>query len=289
MDRKERLIVMESSNVNSWEEIHHSIQKTFRKDLFSQFTKAVVNYEMIREGDHIAVCISGGKDSMLMAVLFQELKRIDKFPFELSFLVMDPGYQKANRKKIEENAKRLRIPIQIFETDIFHAVDQVDKNPCYLCARMRRGHLYHQAQELGCNKIALGHHFDDVIETVLMGMLNSGQFQSMMPKLHSLNFEGMELIRPMYYIREKDIIRWSKYNQLEFIRCACNFTENLEKNGDTSSKRLETKQLIQQLKTTIPAVEKNIFRATENVSLGQVLGYKKDGVKHSFLEEYEDD
>ena len=274
------------------EQIEKSLSKKFKKDIFSRFTKAIVDYELVREGDKIAVCISGGKDSMCMAKLFQELKKHDKFPFELVFLVMDPGYSDINRKMIESNAALMGIPLEIFETRIFDAVDNIDKSPCYLCARMRRGYLYRRAQDLGCNKIALGHHFDDVIETVLMGMLYSGQYQSMMPKLHSTNFPGMELIRPMYLVRESDIESWRDYNGLTFLRCACRFTEaqgmmasgRSVKEGD--SKRLETKRLIAELKKTNPFVEANIFKATQNVVLNKVLGYKQHGEKHSFLEDY---
>ena len=244
---------------------------------------------MIQEGDHIAVCISGGKDSMLMAKLFQEIKRHRQVDFELTFLVMDPGYSKENRMLIEKNAEMLGIPITIFESTIFDTVDNVGKNPCYLCARMRRGYLYSKAKELGCNKIALGHHYDDVIETILMGMLHSGQFQTMMPKLHSTNFEGMELIRPMYLVRESDICRWRDYNELHFLQCACHFTETCStchEDGTTSSKRLETKKLIAKLKETNPFVENNIFKSAENVNLSTIIGYKKDGERHSFLDEY---
>ena len=270
--------------------IERSITGRYKTELFSRFTKAITEFELVKEGDRIAVCISGGKDSMLMAKLFQELMRHHKFPFELVFLVMDPGYVKANRELIESNARLLGIPIHIFETRIFDAVVNIEKSPCYLCARMRRGYLYRKAQELGCNKIALGHHYDDVIETVLMGMLNAGQFQAMMPKLPSKNFPGMELIRPMYYIREDDIKRWRDANDLHFLQCACRFTETwYAGRGEeaTGSKRLETKQLIRRLKETIPQVEGNLLKSTKNVSLDHVLGYKKDGVYHGFLEEYE--
>ena len=243
----------------------------------------------MEEGDKIAVCISGGKDSMLMAKLFQELKRHDKFPFELVFLCMDPGYNEENRRIIENNAKLLDIPITFFDTEIFDAVYNIEKSPCYLCARMRRGYLYSKAQELGCNKIALGHHYDDVIETVLMGMLYSGQFQAMMPKLKSTNFEGMELIRPLYFVREEDIKHWRDYNGLHFIQCACRFTDTCttcRATGESASKRLETKTLIARLKETNPYVEGNIFKSVENVNLKTVMAYKKDGVKHFFLENY---
>lgn len=270
-------------------DIEKTLRKTFKHDLVGRFEKAVVQYSLVEEGDRIAVCISGGKDSMLMAKLFQELKRRNKFPFSLVFLCMDPGYNQENRGIIENNARLLGIPIEFFETDIFDAVFNIEKSPCYLCARMRRGYLYRFAREHGCNKIALGHHYDDVIETILMGMLYSGQYQAMMPKLRSTNFEGMELIRPMYLVREKDIIRWRDHNGLRFIQCACKFTETCSScadDGTSNSKRLETKKLIAALKETNPQVESNIFRATENVVLNKVLGYKLHGEKHSFLEDY---
>lgn len=270
-------------------EIELSIRGKFHKELFSKFAKAIKTYELIKEGDKIAVCISGGKDSMLMAKLFMEIKRHRKIDFDLVFLCMDPGYSPANREIIENNAKIMGIPLTIFESDIFNAVFEVENSPCYLCARMRRGYLYSKAKELGCNKIALGHHYDDVIETILMGMLYSGQFQSMMPKLHSTNFEGMELIRPMYFIREEDIKRWRDYNGLYFIQCACKFTEQCDsckEDGTSASKRLETKRLIAKLKKDNPFVEGNIFKASENVNLNTIIGYKKGDVKHSFLEEY---
>ena len=265
--------------------IEKSITKKFDKEIWNRFTAALNEYELIKEGDKIAVCISGGKDSMLMAKLFQELKRHNKYPFELEYLLMDPGYSPANRKLIEDNAKILGIPLTIFESDIFESVTHIDKNPCYICARMRRGHLYSKARELGCNKIALGHHFDDVIETILMGMLYGAQVQTMMPKLPSTNYEGMELIRPMYLIREKDIIHWCDYNDLHFIRCACRFTEKAAE-SEEESKRLEIKHLIAKLKKTNPQVDINIFRSMENVNIDTVIEYKKDGQKHSFLEDY---
>ncbi len=280
-------------------DIELSIIKKFKKKIWRPFTKAINEYELIEDGDKIAVCISGGKDSMLMAKLFQELERHGKKNFDVVFLSMDPGYNESNRLRIEDNAKHLNVPIQIFESDIFDAVSTVEDSPCYLCARMRRGHLYNRAKELGCNKIALGHHFDDVIETILMGMLYSGQFQTMMPKLHSTNFEGMELIRPMYLIRENDIIHWANYNELEFLRCACRFTEQIEEerreqSGDnisdieSSSKRKEIKELIASLHKVNPFVEKNIFRSVENVSLNTIIAYKEDGVTHHFLDTYHD-
>lgn len=251
--------------------------------------EGVRTYELVKPGDKIAVCISGGKDSMLMAKLFQELKLHNKFPFEVKFLVMDPGYSPANRKVIEENAKILNIPITIFESDIFDSVYNVEKSPCYLCARMRRGHLYSFARELGCNKIALGHHYDDVIETILMGMLYGAQVQTMMPKLHSTNFEGMELIRPLYLVREDDIKAWRDYNGLHFIQCACKFTDTCTtcNNEENRSKRVEIKELIKTLKKTNPFVEGNIFKSVENVNLDTVVCYKQKGVRHHFLDEYD--
>ncbi len=272
------------------EEIEKSIKKKFHKALFSRFAKAINTYELVKEGDKIAVCISGGKDSMLMAKLFQELKRHNKFPFELVFLVMDPGYNETNRKVIENNAGLLKVPITVFETNIFESVYEVEKSPCYLCARMRRGYLYSKAKELGCNKIALGHHYDDVIETILMGMLYGGQIQTMMPKLHSTNFEGMELIRPMYLIREDDIKHWRDYNNLHFIQCACRFTDNCttcRSDGSMGSKRMEIKELIKQLKKVNPYVEGNIFKSMENVNLSTIVAYKENGIVHNFLDNYD--
>ena len=271
-------------------EIEQSIRKKFHKKLFSPFAKACKNYELIKDGDHICVCISGGKDSMLMAKLFQEIQRHRQVEFKLTFLVMDPGYSEVNRKLIESNAKLLGIPVIFYESDIFDTVDTVDKNPCYLCARMRRGHLYAKAKELGCNKIALGHHYDDVIETILMGMLYGGQVQTMMPKLHSTNFEGMELIRPMYLIRQDDIIAWQRYHGLHFLQCACHFTQTCDScavDGTSESKRLETRMLIKELKQTNPYVEANIFKSVENVNLATIIAYKDKGVKHHFLDEYD--
>ncbi len=266
-----------------------SIRKKFHKNLFSPFARACKTYQLINEGDHIAVCISGGKDSMLMAKLFQEIQRHRKVSFDLTFLVMDPGYNKENRELIDSNAKALGIPISIFESDIFDAVDTIEKSPCYICARMRRGYLYSKAKDLGCNKIALGHHYDDVIETILMGMLHGGQIQTMMPKLHSTNFEGMELIRPLYFIRESDICVWRDYNELHFLQCACHFTDTCttcHEDGTTSSKRLETKKLIAELKKDNPFIESNIFKSVENVNLDTVIEYKKGGVRYSFLDDY---
>lgn len=272
------------------QEIERSIQKKFKKTLFSKFAKAINEYDLVQEGDKIGVCISGGKDSMIMAKLFQELKRHNKFHFELEFIVMDPGYSEYNRKSIEKNAELLDIPVTIFESDIFDSVYHVEKSPCYLCARMRRGYLYSKAQEMGCNKIALGHHYDDVIETTLMGMLYGAQVQTMMPKLHSNNFEGLELIRPMYLIREADIIHWAQYNNLRFIQCACRFTDTCTTtgpNGETNSKRQEIKHLIQKLKETNPYVESNIFKSMENVNIDTVIEYKFKGERHHFLDWYD--
>ena len=268
--------------------IEKSLIKRFRKSIWSQFTKALHDYEMIQDGDKIAVCISGGKDSMLLAKLFQELYRHGKRNFELEFLCMNPGYNAENWNIIQENAKLLDIPLTVFETDIFDSVAEVDKNPCYLCARMRRGHLYSKAKELGCNKIALGHHFDDVIETILMGMLYSGKIETMMPKLHSQNFEGMELIRPLYLVKEEDIKAWRDSNGLQFIQCACRFTENCTScGGAKGSKREEMKELVAKFRETSEFIDKNIFNSVHNVNLKIVIGYKKDGVYHNFLEEYE--
>ena len=270
--------------------VEQSLRKKFRTTLMSPFIKALKAYRLVNEGDRIAVCISGGKDSMLLAKLFQELKRYSRVPFDVQYIVMDPGYAPQNRQLIEQNARLLQIPVRIFETDIFESVHHIEKSPCYLCARMRRGYLYAYAQKLGCNKIALGHHFDDVIETNLMGMLYSGQLQTMMPKLHSRNFPGMELIRPLYLVREDDIKAWRDYNGLRFLQCACRFTEACAARGDepSPSKRQETKQLIRMLKKTNPQVEQLIFRSMENVSVDAVLAYKQNGVRHSFLDCYDD-
>ena len=272
------------------EEVEQSLRKKFIKNIWCKFTKAINEYELVKPGDRIAVCISGGKDSMLLAKLFQELKRHNKFDFEVKFLVMDPGYSPVNRQVIEENARRLEIPIEIFESDIFESVFNIEKSPCYLCARMRRGYLYSHAQKMGCNKIALGHHYDDVIETILMGMLYSAQVQTMMPKLHSTNFEGMELIRPLYLIREDDIKAWRDEHELTFLQCACKFTEENQDAHDeeNASKRLEIKQLIKDLKKVNPFVEGNIFKSVENVNLKTIMAYKDDEGKHLFLEHYDD-
>ena len=273
------------------ERVEQSIRKKFRVSLMSKFIKALKTYQLVNEGDRVAVCISGGKDSMLMAKLFQELKRYSEVDFEVKYLVMDPGYNADNRRIIEDNARALGIPVTIFETDIFESVYNVEKSPCYLCARMRRGYLYRFAQELGCNKIALGHHYDDVIETILMGMLHGAQIQSMMPKLHSTNFPGMELIRPLYLIREDDIKAWRDYNGLHFIQCACKFTDTCStcNDGQNHSKRQETKELIRELKKSNPDVEKCIFKSVENVNLDTLIAYKQHGVRHHFLDSYDKD
>lgn len=274
-----------SRELEEYERVERSIVKKYRKGIWNPFILAVKKYELIKPGDKIAVCISGGKDSMLLAKLMQQLHSYSDFPFDVEYIVMDPGYNKINRAKIESNAELLHIPIKVFETNIFRVADKTEKSPCYLCARMRRGHLYKMAQQLGCNKIALGHHFNDVIETTLIGMFYGSQLQSMPPKLHSANFEGMELIRPMYCIHEDAILAWKRYNNLEFIQCACRFTENAE-NGSGSSKRQEIKELIKSLKRTNPNIEKSIFNSIHSVCLDTMVGYKSDGVEHSFLEKY---
>ena len=267
--------------------IERSIIKTYHKQLWTPFINALKQYALISPGDKIAVCISGGKDSMLLAKLMQQLHRHSDVPFELEYLVMDPGYAPANRAKIEENAEILGVPVTIFASDIFAVANGAEKNPCYLCARMRRGALYAKAQELGCNKIALGHHRDDVIETTVMAMLYGAQLQGMMPKLHSTNFPGMELIRPLYCVREEDIIAWAKHNELSFLQCACRFTERTATAGhETESKRKEVKNLIRTLRETNPDLESNIFHAIHAVNLDMFPGWKTKGEKHSFLETY---
>ena len=270
-------------------EVQHSIHKKFHKEIWSRFTAALDEYRLLQPGDKVAVCISGGKDSMLMALLFQELQKHSRFPFEVVYLVMDPGYSPKNREVIERNARTLGLPITVFETDIFSSVLHIEKSPCYICARMRRGHLYNKAKELGCNKIALGHHYDDVIETILMGMLYGGQVQTMMPKLHSTNFAGMELIRPLYLVRESSIEHWRDYNGLHLIQCACKFTDTCTScNPDNTSKRKRTKELIQMLHAESPQVESNIFRSVEHVNIDTVIGYKQHGQLHSFLDSYDE-
>ena len=284
----QKLMEKEEDKLDRCKEAERSIVKKFRKEIWRKFTKAINEYELIQDGDRIAVCISGGKDSMLMAKLFQELERHGKKNFEVVYLVMNPGYNELNYQTILNNAKLLEVPVTVFKTEIFDTVADITESPCYLCARMRRGYLYSKAKELGCNKIALGHHFDDVIETILMGMLYGAQIQTMMPKLHSTNFEGMELIRPLYLIREADIIKWMHYNELHFIQCACRFTENCASCGGTEkgSKRAEIKELIHELAEKNPVIEKNIFRSVENVNLSTVIAYKQDGVTHHFLTSY---
>ncbi len=277
-----------SRELEPYQLIERSIITKYRKTLWNPFIAAVKRYELVEAGDKIAVCISGGKDSMLMAKLMQQLQRHSDVPFELVFLVMDPGYNEINRLKLESNASLLHIPITIFETNIFEIANSTEESPCYLCARMRRGHLYNKARELGCNKIALGHHFSDVIETTLIGMFYGSQLQAMLPKLHSTNFKGMELIRPMYCIHEEDILNWKRYNDLEFIQCACRFTENCTMcdNGGGGSKRQEIKQLIQRLRRSNPQIEKSIFNSIHSVCLDTMVGYKTNGEEHSFLERF---
>lgn len=274
--------------MEKYEEIERGLITNFRKKIWAKFVKGIQEYNMIQDGDKIAVCISGGKDSMLMAKCFQELKKHRKMDFKLVFLVMNPGYNEENKQKIISNAKLLNIPIIMFETSIFNSVLNIDDNPCYICARMRRGYLYEKAKELGCNKIALGHHFDDVIETVLMGMFYGAQFQTMMPKLKSTSHPGMELIRPMYYIKEEDIINWRDKNNLEFIQCACRFTEHYTEcdNSDGKSKREEMKKLIKELKKKYDNIDMNILRSTENVNLSTVISYRKGEEVHHFLDDY---
>ena len=267
--------------------IERSIQKKYRKELWTPFVTAMKRYRLINAGDRIAVCISGGKDSMLLAKLVQQLQRYSEVPFEAEYLVMDPGYAPANRQQIEENLRRLRILAHIFESDIFDVANGTEKNPCYLCARMRRGHLYSRAQSLGCNKIALGHHFNDVIETTVMAMFYGAQLQGMMPKLHSANFPGMELIRPLYCVHEEDIIAWKQYNQLTFLQCACSFTEHAAEEIH-ASKRQEIKLLLRQLRRDNPDIEKSVFNAVHAVNLDTFPGWKTGGVEHSFLEVYDE-
>ena len=272
-----------------YEEIERSIIKNYRKRIWTKFVKGISEFDMIKDGDKIAVCMSGGKDSMLLAKCFQELKKHGKMDFELVFLVMNPGYNEINKQKIISNAKLLNIPITMFETNIFDCVANIDDHPCYVCARMRRGYLYNKAKELGCNKIALGHHFDDVIETVLMGMLYGAQMQTMMPKLHSTFHPGMELIRPLYYVKEADIISWKEKNDLEFIQCACRFTENCTMcdNGGGGSKREEMKKLIKQLRQTYKNIDMNIMRSTQNVNLDTIISYRKGDKFYHFMDDYD--
>ncbi len=268
--------------------IERSVIKRFRKEIWNPFILAVKKYQLIQADDKIAVCISGGKDSMLCAKLMQQLQKHSDVPFELVFLVMDPGYNEENRRKIMENAELLHIPVTVFKSQIFDIANSVEKSPCYLCARMRRGHLYAKAKELGCNKIALGHHFSDVIETTLIGMFYGSQIQAMLPKLHSTNFEGMELIRPMYCVHEDAIKAWCRYNGLEFIQCACRFTEEYKNNGNENlmSKRQEVKDLLRELRKTNPNIERSIFNSIHAVCLDTMPGYKTHGEEHTFLENY---
>ncbi len=266
--------------------IERSIIKKFRKEIWNRFIEAVKTYNLIEDGDKIAVCVSGGKDSFLMALLFAELLRHTEIDFSVKYISMDPGYNEENRKKIEENAKLLGLDLITFKSNIFDVTATSGGNPCYLCARMRRGHLYSFAKELGCNKIALGHHFDDMIETVLMGMLYSGQLNTMMPKLKSTNFPGMELIRPLYCIREEDIIHFAKYNGLEFIACACKLTDSIDKGLELKSYRNKVKNLIKTLKAEDDIVDTNIFKSVHNVNLNQIIGYKLNGKEHTFLDDY---
>lgn len=271
-----------------YKEIERSIITKYRKLIWAPFMRAIQDYQLIQEGDKVAVCISGGKDSFLLAKCIEELSRHGKFPFQVEYLVMDPGYHPKNRKLIEENAKKLNLSIHIFETNIFESVKEIKNSPCYLCARMRRGNLYAFAKELGCNKIALGHHFDDVIETILMSTLYGGEFRTMMPKLHSENFSGMELIRPLYLIREESIISWAKYNGLTFLNCACRFTEQVNNTKEQDSKRKEIKELIKELKQKSPYIEMNLFRSVENVNLDTIISYHRGNEYHHFLDSYDD-
>jgi len=281
-------VVRNNSSNDIQSKAEQSLHTDFKESILDNFVKAVDKYELIKDGDRVAVCISGGKDSMLMAKLFQEYKKISNRDFDVEYLVMDPGYNEANRTIIEKNASSLGIPVHIYESDIFESVYTIEKSPCYLCARMRRGHLYTYAKELGCNKISLGHHYDDVIETILMGMLYGAQIQTMMPKLHSTNFEGMELIRPLYLIREDDIKAWRDHNGLRFIQCACKFTDTCttcSEDGRSKSKRVEVKELIKRLKKTNPDVENSIFSSVENVDIDNIIAYKFMGDRHRFTED----
>ncbi len=272
--------------MEKYKEIEKSIIKKYRKEIWSRFMRAITDYKLIEENDKIMVCISGGKDSFLLAKCIQELQKHGKFPFEAYYVIMNPGYTDYNKQLIIDNAKLLNIPIQMFNSDIFDVVVNIDKSPCYLCARMRRGYLYSKAQELGCNKIALGHHFDDVIETTLLSMFYGAELKTMMPKLHSTNFKGLELIRPLYLVKEKDIISWKNSNELTFLNCACRFTEQCSTQNDNTSKRLEMKELIKNLKKVNTDIDNNIFKSLDNINLNCVLGYTKDKQKHSFLDEY---
>lgn len=275
--------------MEKFEQAEKSVIKKYRRQIWLPFLSAVKKYQLIQEGDRVAVCISGGKDSMLMAKCMQHLQKYSDFPFEVEYLVMDPGYNALNRQRIVDNAEILKIPIRIFDTKIYDIVAESDRSPCYLCAKMRRGCLYKHAQELGCNKISLGHHFDDVIETILMSMLYGAEIRTMMPKLHSTHYAGMELIRPMYLVKEADIIAWRRYNELQFIQCACRFTENcvLGDNGG-GSKRQEMKELIKKLRKANPNIDKNIFHSVENVNLETIIGYRVGSKMHNFLDDYDE-
>lgn len=276
--------------MEDYKEIERSITKSYRKKIWAKFIKGISDFQMVQDGDKIAICISGGKDSMLMAKCFQILKKYSETKFEIEFIVMNPGYNQVNKQKIIDNAKILNIPITMFESSIFESVERIEDNPCYVCARMRRGYLYEEAKRLGCNKIALGHHFDDVIETILMGMLYGAQVQTMMPKLHSKSHPGMELIRPLYYVREDDIISWANYNKLEFINCACKITEHRQINnkGKIGSKREKVKELIKTLKQDYDKIDMNIFRSVENVNLSTIISYKKGDKTYHFMDDYDE-
>ena len=278
----------EEKELPRYKEIEHSITSTFRKSIWLKFVEGINEFKMIEDGDKIAVCISGGKDSMLLAKCLQEIQRHRKMDFELKFIAMDPGYSEANRQKIIDNAKLLNIPLHIFNSNIFNVVEKIDDHPCYICARMRRGHLYNEAKRLGCNKIALGHHFDDVVETILLGMMYGAQMQTMMPKLHSTFHEGIELIRPLYYVKEADVIEWRDYNNLEFIKCACKITENRHLDSDAyDSKRSEMKSLLRQLRKNYDKIDMNIYNSTKNVNLSTLISYVKDGKTYHFLDDYD--
>ena len=273
--------------MEEYKEIERSIIKKYRKDIWSLFVKACQEFELIQENDKIMVCISGGKDSFLLAKCMEEIKRHGKVNFDLCFVCMNPGYSEKNRKLIISNAEKMNIDLEMFESDIFDIVKDVDRSPCYLCARMRRGCLYNKAKELGCNKIALGHHFDDVIETILLSMFYGAEVKTMMPKLHSENFEGLELIRPLYFVHEESVKSWAKFNSLTFLNCACKFTEENYEKVETDSKRLEMKRLIKELKKSNPNIDYNIYKALDNINLDCVIGYKKEKQKYSFLEDYD--
>ncbi|MBQ9018847.1 MAG: tRNA 2-thiocytidine biosynthesis protein TtcA [Bacilli bacterium] len=273
--------------MDKYKEIERSIIKKYRKDIWSKFVKAVIDYELINENDKIMVCISGGKDSFLLAKCMEEIKRHGKVNFDLCFVCMNPGYNERNKNLILKNAKKLNIDLKMFDSDIFDVVSNVEKSPCYLCARMRRGCLYNKARELGCNKIALGHHFDDVIETTLLSMFYGAEIKTMMPKLWSENFEGLQLIRPLYLVKESDIIAWAKFNELSFLNCACRFTEEISEKDDNLSKRLEMKKLISELKKNNPNIDYNIFKSLDNINMNCVLGWKDDKKKHTFLDNYD--